>query len=116
MQEEHVVIIDHIGRTIIGKQVSDPDSTTLTIDNPVILHCEPHQNGKLEVQTIPLFFFELVDKEHRQDNSWTYQRSNIVVSNVKLNPDIIKQYAVMNTPKTEVVVDDNPKVISIDDI
>ena len=117
MQEKHVVIIDHIGRTIIGKDVSkDPDEATITLFNPVILHVQPQQNGQLEVQTFPLFFFEFTDKAARDKNSWTFQRKNIVVSDVVLNPDIVAQYVRINTPKEEVVVDNNPKVISIDDI
>jgi|TARA_R110002110_G_scaffold7140_1_gene36237 hypothetical protein len=115
-KDKHVVIIDHIGRTILGKQTEFDEETELTIDNPVILHCQPQENGQLEVQTFPLFFFEFIDKSAREHNSWTFQRSNIVVSNVVLNPDIIAQYAKINTPPPQTVVDDNPKVVSINDV
>ena len=50
MQEKHVAIIDHVGRNIIGKLVEETD-TIITIQNPVILHVQPQQNGQLEVQT-----------------------------------------------------------------
>jgi len=115
-KDKHVVIIDHIGRTIIGKQIVWDEETELTIDNPVILHCQPQENGQLEVQTFPLFFFEFIDKTVREQNSWTFQRSNIVVSNVTLNPDIIAQYSKINTPTPQAPVDDNPKVVSITDV
>ena len=47
MQEKHVAIIDHVGRNIIGKLVEETD-TIITIQNPVILHVQPQQNGQLE--------------------------------------------------------------------
>ena len=117
-KDKHVVIIDHIGRTIIGRQTECEceDGNELTIDNPVILHCQPQESGQLEVQTFPLFFFEFIDKSVRDQNSWTFQRSNIVVSNVVLNPDIIAQYAKINTPTPQTVVADTPKVVSINDV
>lgn len=117
MKEKHVAIIDHIGRNIIGKFVSETD-TTLSISNPVILHCQPQANGQLEVQTFPVFFFEFIDKNFRENNTWTYSKSSIVTSDVTLDERIISQYAKINTapesveqkPKTEA------KVISIDDL
>lgn len=110
--EKHVALIDHVGRNIIGKLASETD-TTITIQNPVILHVQPQQNGQLEVQTFPVFFFEFIDKDNRGDNAWTYNKSNVVTSNVVLDDRILSQYEKINTPPEEVK---NPKVITIDDL
>lgn len=114
MKEKHVAIIDHVGRNIIGKLVEETDSV-ITIQNPVILHVQPQQNGQLEVQTFPTFFFEFIDKSNRDKNAWTYTKSNIVTSNVVLDDRILSQYERINTPPEE-PKQTQPKVISIDDI
>jgi hypothetical protein len=113
MTPKHAVIIDQIGRTILGEEIGETD-TTLSLYNPIVLHFQPSQNGQLELQVFPLFFFELLDKEHRTENTWTYSKTAITVSNVQLNPDILARYAAINTPPAPVV--NNPKVISINDI
>lgn len=109
----HTVIIDQIGRTILGEQQGETD-TTLTLYNPIILHFQPSQNGQLELQVFPLFFFELLDKEKREQNSWVFNKSSITISDVELNSDILTRYTAINTPPAP--VEKNPKVISIDDI
>lgn len=114
MTNKHVALIDHVGRNIIGKLVEETDSI-ITVQNPVILHVQPQQNGQLEVQTFPVFFFEFVDKSNRDKNSWTYTKSNIVTSNVVLDERILSQYEKINTPPEEPKTS-SPKVISIDDL
>ena len=110
---KHTVIIDQIGRTILGEEKSQTDST-ITLYNPIILHFQPSQNGQLELQVFPLFFFELLDKDLRSQNSWTFSKSVITISDVELNADIISRYTAINTPHAP--VEKNPKVISFDDI
>jgi phosphoribulokinase len=114
MSNKYIAIIDHVGRNIVGKQVGETD-TTVTINNPVILHCQPEANGQLQVQSFPVFFFEFISKQERDKNDWTYSKANIVTSNVVLDERIIAQYSKINTPQ-EAVVENNPKVISINDI
>lgn len=114
MQEKHVAIIDQVGRNIIGKLDNETD-TTITIQNPVILHVQPQQSGQLEVQTFPVFFFEFIDKDNRRSNAWTYTKSNIVTSNVVLDERILSQYEKINTPAEE-PKQTSPKVISINDL
>jgi len=113
--EKHIALIDHVGRTIIGKVVSS-SAETITVNNPVILHCQPQQNGQLEVQTFPLFFFEFIDKGFKEQNNWTYTRSNIVESDVVLDERILSQYGKINTPLVEEPKTSSPKVISINDL
>jgi len=113
MKEKHTVIIDQIGRTVLGVEDSSTDAE-ITLRNPIILHFQPAQNGQLELQVFPLFFFELLDKSKRELNSWTWQRSAVAVSNIELEDGILQRYAQINTPPAPVT--DNPKVISIDDL
>jgi hypothetical protein len=113
MQEKHTVLIDQIGRTILGVEASQTEAE-ITLHNPIILHFQPSQNGQLELQVFPLFFFELLNKEKRNQNSWTFNKTSVAISDVELNEDILSRYAQINTPPAPVV--NNPKVISIDDI
>lgn len=114
---EHKAILDHVGRTIIGKVVAETE-TSLTLNNPVILHCQPEANGSLQVQSFPVFFFEFIDKANRELNDWTYSKSAIVTSNVVLDERILSQYEKINTPQDVQVAGKNvnPKVISINDL
>ena len=113
MKQKHVVIIDQIGRILLGVEVGQ-DESTLTLNNPIILHFQPAQNGQLELQVYPLFFFELLDKAKRTQNNWTFNKSSITTSDVEVTPDILARYQQINTPPPS--VKNNPKVISIDDL
>lgn len=112
MTEKYTAIVDHIGRTLIGVEV-DRSDTTLSISNPLILHCQPESNGSLNVQTFPMFFFEFIDKLHRSSNVWKFNLSNIVTSDVILDERIIENYKLQATPP---VPKTNPKIIKIDDV
>ena len=113
MKEKHTVIIDQIGRILLGVEVAQ-DETTLTLFNPIILHFQPAQNGQLELQVYPLFFFELLDKAKRSQNNWSFNKSSITISDVEVTGDILARYDQINTPPAP--VKSNPKVISIDDL
>lgn len=110
---KHTVIIDQIGRTILGVETHRSE-TEIGLYNPIILHFQPSQNGQLELQVFPLFFFELLDKDKRNINTWVFNRNSIAISDVELNADILSRYAQINTPPAPVT--NNPKVISIDDL
>lgn len=93
-----ITFVDQIGRTVIGKLVSETE-TTLTVDNPVIIHVQPNpQTGQLQVQSFPYLFMEFIDKDSRSDNNWTFHKSAIATSSVKLDERIIMQYENINTP------------------
>jgi hypothetical protein len=116
MKEKHVAIIDQIGRNIIGRVVSEND-TTLTLNNPVILFVQPEQTGQIQVQSFPVFFFEFINKEFRGQNNWTYNKANIVTSDIVLDDRILLQYEKINTPPVEQpVTSSNPKIVSINDL
>ena len=91
-------IVDHIGRTVIGTEVSQDDKT-ITLNNPVIVHVQPNpQNGQLQVQSFPYIFMEFITPESRDKNHWTFNKSHIVLSEVQLDDKIIAQYNNINTP------------------
>ena len=91
-------IIDHIGRTVIGEEVKQ-DNTSITLNNPVIIHVQPNpQNGQLQVQSFPYIFMEFLTPESRDKNHWTFNKSHIVLSEIELDSKIITQYNNINTP------------------
>lgn len=110
---EHKVILDQIGRTIVGKVVSENDDVII-MNNPVILHAQPEANGQLQINSIPLFFFECIDKGSRDKNDWTFVKNNIVLSNVKVDDRLLSQYEKINTPVQEAPT--SPNIISLDDL
>lgn len=105
-------IVDHIGRTVIGKVVGE-DNGTLTLNNPVIIHVTPNpQNGQLQVQSFPYIFMEFLSKDSRDKNNWTFNKDNIVVSEVELDDKIIMQYDNINTP-AQAAPQGEPEVIKL---
>ena len=90
------VILDPVGRTILGEKTESTDSTKTTIKNPVVLHVIPADNqGKMSIQLLPVFFREfLADKSG--DVSFTYDTARIGVSDIDaLDFRLQAQYAQM---------------------
>lgn len=109
-----VTIVDHIGRTVIGS-VKDQTDTSITIDNPVIIHVQPNpQTGQLQVQSFPYMFMEFLSPSSRDKNHWTFNKANIVLSEVELDDRIISQYNNINNPQAP---DDSaePEVVKLFD-
>lgn len=115
MQNKIKAIIDHIGRTVIGVEVARTE-TTLTLDNPVIIHVQPNQQtGQLQVQSFPYIFMEFLTPESKEKNYWTFNTSTIVVSDVELEPRIIAQYHGINTPAPQQAPQGDAEVIKLFD-
>ena len=73
------VFLDSIGRTIIGKPVAE-DATSLTIENPALVHVQPNvQTNQLQLQILPLFFREFL-KDKGQATTWKYNKGSITPS------------------------------------
>lgn len=108
-------IIDHVGRLVVGKVVSEDDNV-LVLNNPILVDARPDPKGQLQVTSFPVIFFEFLDKDNRDKNNWTYSKSSIVVSDVVLDDRILSQYEKINTPQTQATTPKNPKVISINDL
>lgn len=108
------VIIDHIGRTVVGEQVAETDSL-LTLNNPVIIHVQPNpQTGQLQVQSFPYLFMEFIKPGSRDKNQWTFNKQNIVMSGVELDDAIITQYKNVNSPQP-VQPQSDPEIIKLFD-
>jgi hypothetical protein len=112
MSTKYKVIQDQIGRIIIGAFVDQTD-TTLSLRNPVILHVQPDKVGQLQVNTFPVFFFELADQESRSEMVWTYAKSAIVDSGIVPDEKLIQQYNRINAPSKP---EPTPNIISINDL
>jgi hypothetical protein len=100
-----VVILDTIGRTVLGEAVDSPKGN-FSIKNPVILHIVPaDNNGKMSVQLLPLFFREfLADKSG--DVTFTYDASRVTKTDIDaLDFRLQAQYAQMFNPQNSFVAD-----------
>jgi hypothetical protein len=120
-----IVILDTIGRTILGEKVST-ENNAIQIKNPVILHIVPADNtGKMSVQLLPLFFREfLADKSG--DVTFTYQTDKVTVTDIDtLDFRLQGQYAQMFNPENSFITaspqapspntDEAPKVVNLFD-
>jgi len=106
------VFLDNIGRTIIGKTLKQ-DDTTVTIENPALVHIQANpQTNQLQLQILPLFFKEFqLDKD--QATVWNFKTANITVSEtIQLAPQFVAQYEQMfqTTPPAA-----EPKVVKLFD-
>jgi hypothetical protein len=100
-----VVILDTIGRTVLGEATDSPKGS-FSVKNPVILHIVPaDNNGKMSVQLLPLFFREfLADKSG--DVVFTYDASRVTKTDIDaLDFRLQAQYAQMFNPQNSFVTD-----------
>lgn len=98
MSQNVKVIIDHIGRYIIGEVAAETE-TSLQLKYPVILHVQPNpQTNQLQIQTFPLFFNEFISVTARDNNLWTFSKSTIALGDVVLDEKIIAQYNNLANP------------------
>lgn len=111
MSEKVKLIIDNVGRYVIG-EVSAEDTETLTLKTPVILHVQPNpQNGQLQVQTIPLLFNEFIGDKNT--NVWTFSKRSIAVSDAELDARLLSQYSSIANPSP--IIQPEPEVIKLFD-
>jgi hypothetical protein len=97
------VILDTIGRTVLGEAVPSTDGS-FAIKNPVILHIVPADNqGKMSVQLLPLFFREfLADKSG--DVVFTYDATRVTKTDIDaLDFRLQAQYIQMFNPDNSFV-------------
>lgn len=113
MEKKYKIIVDHVGRNVVGVVTEETD-TTLTLNNPIMVVIQPQANNQLSVNQFPYLFFEFIDKDHRDKNEWTFSKASIAVSNVVPAQSVISAYEQMNTPPP--VVEKNPKIVSINDL
>jgi hypothetical protein len=72
-----VAFFDNVGRTIFGEQVDESD-TNLKVKNPVVLHVQQAEGGRMALQLFPCFFREfLIDPN--EGVVVDYNKSNISI-------------------------------------
>ena len=114
------VILDPIGRTILG-EVAESSDSSISLKNPVILHIVPADNsGKMSVQLLPLFFREfLADKTG--DVVFTYDKSRVTATDIDaLDFRLQTQYAQLFNKSNsfitpEAASEDSGKVVNLFD-
>jgi hypothetical protein len=116
MAKQIKTIVDHIGRTVVGK-LSQEDDETITLNNPVIIHVQPNpQTGQLQVQSFPYLFMEFIKGDDKTLNNWTFYKTAIAISDVELDDKILEQYDNINSPTSNIVTpDEEPEVIKLFD-
>ena len=88
------ILVDHVGRTIIGELVEDTDST-IVLKNAATIYVQPNETGQLQVQTIPLFFKEFLTLDGRETGvSFTFNKDTIIDTTAAsvLDTKLINQY------------------------
>jgi len=74
------ILVDHVGRTIIGEIVEDTE-TAYKLRNPCTIFVQPNEQGQLQVQTIPLFFKEFLTIDGREKGAtFTFRKDSITDS------------------------------------
>lgn len=110
MEKQIKIIIDNVGRFIIG-EVAGESAADLSLKKPVIIHVQPNQQGQIQVQTLPLFFGEF--QSDPETNIWTFNKTSIAYSSVKLDSRLIQQYESVSAPQPAKQSD--PQVIKLFD-
>lgn len=117
-QAQIITFIDHIGRAIFGELISETDET-LTVKNPAILHTEPTRDGKLNVQTLPLYFREFISEKNKTEGTlWEFRKASIVRGvNVENDPRLLNQYNSIftNVQAAPTAPTGEPKVVKLFD-
>ena len=73
------VFLDTIGRTIIGK-VEKQDDSTLSVENPALVHIQANpQTNQIQLQILPLFFKEF-QADRNQPTVWNFKKASITMS------------------------------------
>jgi hypothetical protein len=92
MNNKLTVFLDNIGRTIIGVSVKETD-TTISIENPALVHVQPNpQTSHLQLQILPLFFREFLS-DRTAPTVWNFNKNAITMSNeLSLAEQFTRQY------------------------
>ena len=76
----YTTFIDNAGRSIFGINSSET-KTSITVENPVMIHVAQQENGQMAVQLFPLFFAEFVQpgEDGSRKNFFTYTKSSVAL-------------------------------------
>ena len=76
----YTTFIDNAGRSIFGINSSET-KTSITVENPVMIHVAQQENGQMAVQLFPLFFAEFLQpgEDESRKNFFTYTKSSVAL-------------------------------------
>ena len=122
MGNKYITIIDNLGRSILGVELSQT-AESVTIQNPVMISVQPapkqdsNQPDTFRVQLIPLFLTEFIKPENNNRSfTYTYSKSSIALGHGFLIDDrIINQYDRMQDSVIAPQPVSNPEVIKLFD-
>lgn len=92
--KKYITFIDNAGRSIFGTKAAET-KTSLTIENPVMIHVAQQEGGQMAVQLYPLFFAEFVqpDTNNGRLNKFVYHKNGIAVGkDFDVDDRIAQQY------------------------
>lgn len=90
----YTTFIDNAGRSIFGINSSET-KTSITVENPVMIHVAQQENGQMAVQLFPIFFAEFVQpgEDESRKNYFTYTKSSVALGEgFNVDDRIIEQY------------------------
>jgi hypothetical protein len=88
------VLVDHVGRTIIGELVEDT-AEEYVLKNAATIYVQPNESGQLQVQTIPLFFKEFLTLDGREQGiTFRFKKAVIIDTTAAsvLDTKLVNQY------------------------
>jgi hypothetical protein len=107
-ETKYTTFIDNAGRSIFGIYSSET-KTSITVDNPVMIHVAQQENGQMAVQLYPLFFAEFIKpaEDGSRATAFTYNKATLAIgTGFDLDPRIIEQYEKIINPTLVPVGDD----------
>jgi|TARA_B110000908_G_C10200929_1_gene425280 hypothetical protein len=93
-ETKYTTFIDNAGRSIFGINSSET-KTSITVENPVMIHVAQQENGQMAVQLFPLFFAEFVqpNEDESRKNFFVYNKSSVALGEgFDVDPRISEQY------------------------
>ena len=93
-ETKYTTFIDNAGRSIFGINSSET-KTSITVENPVMIHVAQQENGQMAVQLFPIFFAEFVQpgEDESRKNYFTYTKSSVALGEgFNVDDRIIEQY------------------------
>ena len=121
MDNNITILVDSVGRMIIGDLVKSSSKTSLKVKNPAVVNIQAdQQSGQMSVQLLPYVFAEFVANDKDDEVVWDFPRSSVTVSdNLKLDDRITQQYVqIMENARVATVApntDEEPEVIKLFD-
>jgi hypothetical protein len=112
-----VVLLDQVGRTIIG-ELEHADEQYTTINNPAVIDVRPNGEGGLALQLLPVFFKEFLASAGT-NTQWKFNNASCAIcTKIDLNPNFVANYKQMFADPTAVPATPNlpsPDVIKLFD-